>query len=285
MTNDSATTADLSAASCVACGYSLRGLSVGDLCPECGKLVEASVIGDLANASDTWLKGVARGAQFTLLIPPVLILAGAIIAYALHVAAVVDGEDLFVIALLFFVVMMTAWSFGWLLMLRPDKWSTNPDDRPASARFAVALFIITFIGQTVALVVGALSAALTLRHNVSPSAWLAGAALILLVMAIEQLLILIPAYICTLHAAAWLLRRAPDAPAAKRAVRFIWMAPLVLIIAAVPVMLVGQLAPTLPVWATLIAIAVTAIAPLWVMWAYCVVLWKTRHHVLRARQS
>jgi hypothetical protein len=47
---------------CIACGYSLRGLSAEGDCPECGLPVEKSLRGNrLADADPGWLKRIARG--------------------------------------------------------------------------------------------------------------------------------------------------------------------------------------------------------------------------------
>ncbi len=50
---------------CVTCGYELRGLQKGGMCPECGTAIQRSLSGDLLSAADpAWLRTIARGQRF-----------------------------------------------------------------------------------------------------------------------------------------------------------------------------------------------------------------------------
>jgi hypothetical protein len=53
---------------CRKCSYNLRGLSVEGLCPECGRAIGLSVVGDLLRYSDpNWLRTLRRGINLILL--------------------------------------------------------------------------------------------------------------------------------------------------------------------------------------------------------------------------
>ncbi len=75
---------------CIHCGYNLRGLAAGGMCPECGHAIEESLRGELLRfANPDWLRRVRLGITVQLVgivISIVMISA----TTALAVAGVID---------------------------------------------------------------------------------------------------------------------------------------------------------------------------------------------------
>ena len=71
MSDDAPSLSDLTAATCIRCGYDLRGLAPDGRCPECGlPIARSAVPGDeLRHAPPHWLASLSWGARLVLAVP------------------------------------------------------------------------------------------------------------------------------------------------------------------------------------------------------------------------
>lgn len=107
---------------CVRCGYDLRGLGLGDACPECGAPVGRSASGDLiAHGDPDWADRVARGVRLILL--SIAAWVAAIAAGWLAARRGPGSAD--------YVVHFAAGAAAWMLGLTGAWLATAPD--PARA--------------------------------------------------------------------------------------------------------------------------------------------------------
>ncbi len=110
---------------CIQCGYSLRGLAVSGVCPECATPAARSLLGDLLmHSSRQFVARLALGARLiwwsialTLMSPLLLLLGTALIA-VLRTRFAPGGW--FLLPLLIFFLLACIAVTGWWLLSSPD---------------------------------------------------------------------------------------------------------------------------------------------------------------------
>ncbi len=135
---------------CLACGYNLRGLRPGGVCPECGLPVERTLRGGrLYFAEASYLRALLRGSRFVITSAWVALFGGVLLGAW---AATADGHGSDAVELLrslagvvavasFFVLAPGIFIAGWLLLTRRDDQYAG-SERALSARRLTRLLAI-----------------------------------------------------------------------------------------------------------------------------------------------
>jgi len=127
---------------CARCGYNLRGLRAGHLCPECGTPIERSLIGNLLRFADpVWLDKLRLGVALKLWMLLVALVVGA-------GGAVAAAFGLFVIqaALSLVAGVLGLWAL-WLITTPEPNIATTEDPMSLRRLLRVCAVIGFFGGQ------------------------------------------------------------------------------------------------------------------------------------------
>lgn len=219
---------------CVGCGYNLRGLEPGGVCPECGLDISRSLHGDqLVYSSGEYLNSLCRGVKliFGALIARVALTAMGIVAgivLAANLSTIQSGWMNLVTGGLMLIDAATSLVLilGWWFFSTPDPSITSAN-RGDTVRKVVRITVIISGVANVANSGGT-------GQNLSPApgmALLAGA-LALLVMAAW-----VTSFFASMVYIRWLAKRIPSERVDRDAKRLMWLGPLLMIVGAFCLML------------------------------------------------
>jgi hypothetical protein len=216
---------------CRNCGYNLRGLKRDENCPECGRPIMQSLMGDLlVYSSPEYVANLLRG-LWVVIAAYVLYLVGALGAIPVGIsAAMATGGNLppwvEIGATMFFLLASMAMIAGWWMFTSPDPALAQTETRKVARRWIrgaaivqLVFTIIDFVAQTLAL--GGTTGPMTMPAIAAYSALgiISGVAGIVL-------------FFASLHYVAFLARRVPDPQLAERAMQYRWILPLIYIVGA-----------------------------------------------------
>lgn len=112
---------------CRQCGYNVRGLAPGGVCPECGRRVALSLRGDLLRYSQPrWVRKLQRGVELLLLDVGLAMLAGGI-GRVVGLTAWGKGNALLLTQMLHLAAAFLGFVGSWWLT-EPDPGGVGEDD-------------------------------------------------------------------------------------------------------------------------------------------------------------
>lgn len=214
---------------CRNCGYNLRGLKRDENCPECGRPVMQSLMGDaLVYSSPEYVTNVLRG------------LSAVIAGYLLYFVGIVGGISVGIHAgmatggnlppwieigiTIFFMLASMVMIAGWWLFTSPDPALAPTETRQVARRWIrgaaivqLTLTIIDFMVQTLAL--GRTTGPMTTPSVAAYS-----------VLGISSGIAGIVLFFSSLSYVAFLARRVPNPQLAERAMQYRWVLPLIYIV-------------------------------------------------------
>jgi len=133
---------------CRKCGYNLRGLSPGSLCPECGTPIAVSVSGDLLQFCEpTWVRLLARGTK--LIVAGVMVIFLGLISFM--IAAIALRISIPQVMLFFALTLLAAYT----MIVIGSWWLTTPDpsgigeDRYGTARKIIRIALVIGVGNAI----------------------------------------------------------------------------------------------------------------------------------------
>jgi hypothetical protein len=225
---------------CVKCGYMLRGLPVGGVCPECGTGVADSLKGILLQfAGEPYRKTVQSGLA--------LVLNGILVAVLLQLmngGLRASGGGNEVIALLMSgasLLVSCVIAIGYWRFTQPDPGYTGLE-KPNSARAVARWAAVTSAASQLVLVVVSLSALLL----GAGAGGLAVLAFVLLAVVLVYLLSNIVLFFAAMRYTHWMAMRVPDVTLAKRAKRYLWLLPLIAVLGLL--IIIGPLIALVMYW-------------------------------------
>lgn len=107
---------------CVSCGYTLRGLALDGVCPECGTPIERSLYRTrLKHADVEYLRRLVRGALLVSVVPWAIVAGLVYIFLQIGLAAVWPGfaaliEQHYLIEDVLVVAVICCWAIGWWML-------------------------------------------------------------------------------------------------------------------------------------------------------------------------
>lgn len=141
--------------SCRRCGYNLRGLRRDGRCPECGRPVGLSLLGDLLRYADpNWVESLARGSRLILNgLSASLIAAIAAAAVAVVAQATAGGtgsirvQAALAVCRVAAILGLLAFYYGAWVMTSPDPTRVG-EDLYATSRKLVRITLLVGVGNT-----------------------------------------------------------------------------------------------------------------------------------------
>ena len=207
---------------CLRCGYNLRGLDPGGVCPECGMPIERSLHSNLLRFSDDrYLATLHRGVFLVLASlagQHVLLIGTVFVAFALAWLGLRVHDEVIGVSSVIATGLAITTLVGWWMFSAPDPAGT---DRANVARRIVRWTLLAAVALTILFALAA--SRIFFGGLTGTSVGLA------LTVGIALVLTILVTIVASMLYVRWLAPRLPNAKADRRAKLLIWLGPVLLI--------------------------------------------------------
>lgn len=219
---------------CKQCGYSLQGLRLKGVCPECGFPIERSLTDDLLpNSAPEYLASLHRGVFLILtgIIVQFVVLMGGI---GVGIAVSASGGNVLPfqwILTLFSLVASAVIAWGWFQFSAPDPAFTGRADG-SQARVVVRVAVVVNAVITLVTTVAQLAMPATTTAPGAVPSTVSVAGLVLLLLSFVGFVAWAVSFFAAMLYLRWLCPRIPNWRAYRRAKLMMWLGPLLFTVGA-----------------------------------------------------